>query len=223
MPCVQWPISQGSSPTAETAAFRSVVENKWQYYPGEFDPGYCRHPSEPNVRFAHPTEPEDQQPRIASLLTDGHILQCVPMCLCVEMVSTDNLHQPLRDLSSLQNCPVIDDEEYLGGLITIDEAPLNTSTPIPLFALKSTLCTSDTHPHNLGLLALSRFIDSAYTDEHLHWEEKLGSDIRLKDENAFSKIRSRCTSEQVRASGLTWKDIEFEDEEHLCTCDPRRC
>lgn len=229
--CAAWQVSLDPAQLVSSITWRGVTstDTEWQWQQGDYDPGHYTHPSKPHVRFAHPTETEDKRLKITFLPLGGQILRLEALCVCLETADVSSLRQPLQSPPSMHNCPIVDDEDFMGGMLDMDVLPSSSSFLSrgdiceSSLALRPVKCSLENHPHTISIIALSRFTGSALTEESPHYNARPSTDPRLDDTTLLQNICLPIAGDVISSSGSTWDDVSFEGEDnHLWTYDPRR-
>ncbi|KAK3174859.1 hypothetical protein OEA41_002105 [Lepraria neglecta] len=230
-PCVAWQVTKEAQEFLLSGDSRGVEgdDHEWKWQQGDNDPGYYVHPSQPQMRFANPTAPEDERPSFTFLLLDDSTLHFIAMCVSLETVDTETLRQIPHVQPTLQSCPLVDDEDFLAGTIDISVVPLELNlkaefkhTGLP-FALRPIEYRPENNGHSLQMIALFRFTGSANTEEHPHFNARPITDPRMDDVGQFTNICHPNPTEDIWSSNLSVDDYKIEGaDDHIWTYDPRR-
>ena len=230
-PCVVWQVTKEAQQFLLSGDSRGVEgdDHEWKWQQGNNDPGYYVHPSQPQMRFANPTAPEDERPSFTFLPLDDSMLRFMAMCVSLETVNTETLRQIPHVQPTLQSYPLVDDEDFLAGTIDISVVPLELNlkaefkhTELP-FALRPTEYRPENNGHSLQMIALFRFTGSANTEEYPHFNARPTTDPRMDDVGQFTNICHPKPTEDIWSSNLSVDDYKIEGaDDHLWTYDPRR-
>ena len=204
-------------------------DQDWRWKQDCHDPGYYVHPGQPQGRFAHPTAPEHERPPLTLLPLNNGILRFMAMCVNLRVVSIENLRQLPHLQPSIQNCALVDDEDFLAGIVEIFLLPskshsCNTfNAADSSFALRLTEESTKEDDNPLQMIALFRFTGSANTEEYPHLNALPTTDPRFDDVDRFDNHYHPASIEQIRSSDLSVSDYKIEGaDDHIWTYDPRR-